>query len=146
LRRAGMRGRRRERLLQAAVIMRECLADALHGKNIAAASTRRLIRIKARRATVDTHFSRRIAMKLQLLVSQWCPTCPAAQKVWSQAAARTGLTLEVLDVGKPEGRRVVSGLGIRTVPAMVIDGKLRSLGTCTLTEALSMLSPPAQGN
>jgi glutaredoxin len=85
-------------------------------------------------------------MKLQLLVSQWCPTCPAAQKVWSQAAARTGLTLEVLDVGKPEGRRVVSGLGIRTVPAMVIDGKLRSLGTCTLTEALSMLSPPAQGN
>ena len=85
-------------------------------------------------------------MKLQLLVSQWCPTCPAAEKVWSQAAARAGLTLEVLDVGKPDGRRVVSDLGIRTVPAMVIDGKLRSLGTCTLTEALSMVSPQAQRN
>ena len=85
-------------------------------------------------------------MKLQLLVSQWCPTCPAAEKVWSQAAARAGLTLEVLDVGKPDGRRVVSDLGIRTVPAMVIDGKLRSLGTCTLTEALSMVSPQEQRN
>jgi glutaredoxin len=79
-------------------------------------------------------------MKLQLLVSQWCPTCPAAEKVWSQAAARAGLTLEVLDVGKPEGRRVVSDLGIRTVPAVVIDGKLRSLGVCTLTEATEMLA------
>ena len=83
-------------------------------------------------------------MKLQLLVSQWCPTCPAAEKVWSQAAARAGLTLEVLDVGKPEGRSVVVEHGIRTVPAMVIDGKLRALGVCTLSEASSMLSPQSQ--
>ena len=81
-------------------------------------------------------------MKLQLLVSQWCPTCPTAEKVWSEAAAREGLTLEVLDVGKPEGRRITSDLGIRTVPAMVIDGKLRSLGTCTVGEAQAMLHPP----
>ncbi|MEJ2376962.1 MAG: thioredoxin family protein [Pseudolabrys sp.] len=83
-------------------------------------------------------------MKLQLLVSQWCPTCPAAEKVWSDAAAREGLDLEVLDVGKPEGRRVVSDLGIRTVPAVVIDGRLRSLGTCTLKEALSISSRQSQ--
>ncbi len=78
-------------------------------------------------------------MRLQLLVSQWCPTCPAAEKVWSEAAAREGLTLEVLDVGKPEGRRIVVDLGIRTVPAIVINGKLCSLGTCTLGEALTVL-------
>ncbi len=83
-------------------------------------------------------------MKLQLLVSQWCPTCPAAEKVWSEAAGRKGLTVEVLDVSKPEGRRISSDLGIRTVPAMVIDGKLRSLGTCMLGEALLMLSPEKQ--
>jgi glutaredoxin len=85
-------------------------------------------------------------MKLQLLVSQWCPTCPAAEKVWSQAAAREGLSLEVLDVGKPEGRRITSDLGIRTVPAIVIDGKLRSLGVCTLSEALIMLHPATPGS
>lgn len=82
-------------------------------------------------------------MKLQLLVSQWCPTCPTAQKVWSEAAAREGLTLEVLDVGKPDGRRVVADLGVRTVPAMVIDGQLRSVGSCTVGEALAMLRPKA---
>ncbi len=80
-------------------------------------------------------------MKLQLLVSQWCPTCPAAEKVWSEAAAGSGLALEVLDVGKPEGRRVAVDLGIRTVPAIVIDGRLRGLGTCTLTEARALLKP-----
>jgi glutaredoxin len=83
-------------------------------------------------------------MKLQLLVSQWCPTCPTAEKVWSQAAARAGLSLEVLDVGKPAGRAVVVDLGIRTVPAMVIDGKLRSLGVCTVGEASAMLSAQTQ--
>lgn len=80
-------------------------------------------------------------MKLQLLVSQWCPTCPAAEKLWAQAAERTGVTLEVLDVGKSDGRSITSRLGIRTVPAVVIDDKLRSLGVCTLAEAISMLSP-----
>ena len=78
-------------------------------------------------------------MKLQLLVSQWCPTCPAAERVWAEAAAREGIALEVLDAGKPEGRRIVVNLGIRTVPAMVIDGTLRSVGTCTLDEAQAML-------
>lgn len=82
-------------------------------------------------------------MNLQLLVSRWCPTCPAAEKVWSEAAARKGLTLEVLDVGNSDGRRVAVDLGIRTVPAMVIEGKLRALGTCTISQALSLLQQPA---
>jgi len=82
-------------------------------------------------------------MKLQLLVSQWCPTCPAAQKVWAEAAEHQGLTLEVLDIGKAEGRRVVVDLGVRTVPAIVIDGTLRAVGTCTLGDALAMLTPQA---
>ncbi len=78
-------------------------------------------------------------MKLQLLVSKWCPTCPAAERVWSEAAARVGLEVEVLDVADPAGRSVVVDLGIRTVPAMVIDGKLRALGTCTIGQALALV-------
>ena len=85
-------------------------------------------------------------IKLQLLVSQWCRTCPAAEKVWSDAAERAGLKLEVLDIGKPEGRRIVADLGIRTVPAIVIDGTLRSVGSCTLNEALAMLNFKSQGS
>ncbi len=82
-------------------------------------------------------------MKLQLLVSEWCPSCPAVEKVWSEAAAQEGVALEVLDVTKPDGRRIASNLGIRTVPAVVIDGTLRSLGSCTFGEALAMLHSPA---
>jgi glutaredoxin len=82
-------------------------------------------------------------MKLQLLVSKWCPTCPAAERVWSEAATREGLTLEVLDVGNPDGRRVAVDLGIRTVPATVIDGKLRALGTCTVSQAVALLQQGA---
>ena len=59
-------------------------------------------------------------MKLQLLMSQWCPTCPTAEKVWAEAAAREGLELQALDVCKPEGRRIVSDFGIRMVPAAVL--------------------------
>ncbi len=139
-----MRHRRLEGLLQPAMIVRKRLADVLHVKNLGPAASRRLIEIKARPHAVGKLFQKSSAMKLQLLVSQWCPTCPAAEKVWSEAAARQGLTLEVLDVGKPEGRQITTGLGIRTVPAMVIDGKLRSLGSCTLGDALSMLSAEMQ--
>jgi glutaredoxin len=74
-------------------------------------------------------------MRLVLLVSKWCPSCPAAEKVWSEAAARAGLALEVLDVANQDDRRLVVDLGIRTIPATVINGKLRALGTCTLGEA-----------
>ncbi len=85
-------------------------------------------------------------MTLQLLVSKWCPTCPAAERVWSEAAAREGLELEVLDVGDPAGRNVAVDLGIRTVPAMVIDGKLRALGTCTISQALALLQQRAKAS
>jgi hypothetical protein len=47
--------------------------------------------------------------------------------------------LEVLDVANADGRRVAVDLGIRTIPAMVIDGKLRALGTCTISQALVLL-------
>jgi glutaredoxin len=83
-------------------------------------------------------------MKLQLLVSKWCPTCPAAERVWSEAAARDGLKLEVLDAGDSVGRSVAVDLGIRTVPAMIIDGKLRALGTCTISQALALLQQEAK--
>lgn len=78
-------------------------------------------------------------MRVQLLVSQWCPTCPAAEALWSKAAALEGLTLEVLDVADAAGRRVVVEAGARTVPALIIDGTLRAIGTSTVSEARALL-------
>ena len=78
-------------------------------------------------------------MKIQLLVSQWCPTCPAAEALWSKAATLEGMTLEVLDVADAAGRRVVVEAGARTVPALIIDGTLRAIGTSTVSEARALL-------
>jgi glutaredoxin len=74
-----------------------------------------------------------------LLVSKWCPSCPAAEKVWSDVAARKGVILEVLDVRRAAGRQVALELGIRTVPAIVIDGRLRAVGTSSMADALALV-------
>ncbi len=78
-------------------------------------------------------------MKIQLLISQWCPTCPAAEALWSKAAAQEGMQLEVLDVAETAGRRVVVEAGARTVPALIIDGTLRAVGSSSISQARALL-------
>ncbi len=77
-------------------------------------------------------------MKVQLLVSEWCVPCRDAEEVWRRIAQRKSIAFEVLDVGQPEGREVVSRLGVRTVPSTVIDGMLKHLGVPTPQEATAL--------
>ena len=77
-------------------------------------------------------------MKVQLLVSEWCVPCRDAERIWREAARTKDFAFEVLDAGQPEGRSIVANLGVRTVPATVIDGKLASLGVPTLAEAVGL--------
>lgn len=74
-------------------------------------------------------------MKVQLLVSEWCVPCRSAEQVWLELAQERAISFEALDVGQPEGRAVVAKLGVRTVPATVIDGILRHVGVPSLQEA-----------
>ena len=77
-------------------------------------------------------------MKIQLLVSEWCMPCRDAEQVWRRVAERKDIAFEVLDVGQPEGREVVSRLGVRTVPSTVVDGALKHLGVPTPQEAAAL--------
>jgi glutaredoxin len=79
-------------------------------------------------------------MKVQLLVSEWCVPCRAAEAVWQGIAQEKDIAFEVLDVGQPEGRAVVARLGVRTVPSTVIDGVLQHLGVPTAGEARALVS------
>ena len=74
-------------------------------------------------------------MKVQLLVSEWCVPCRAAETVWRSVAQEKDIVFEVLDVGQPEGREVVARLGVRTVPATVVDDVLKHVGVPTGKEA-----------
>jgi uncharacterized protein involved in response to NO len=83
-------------------------------------------------------------MRVELLVSHWCPTCPAAETVWRQVAAERDFDFAVVDISKPEGREIVSKLNLRTVPATVVDGVLQGVGVIPLDQAraLTAAAPP----
>lgn len=74
-------------------------------------------------------------MKVELLVSDWCPTCPQAEQVWRQVAAERAIEFAVLDMMQPEGRALTQRLRIRTIPAVVVDGILQGVGVQSLSEA-----------
>ena len=78
-------------------------------------------------------------MKVQLLVSKWCPTCPQAERIWAEAAQKVSMDLEVLDVAERDGREGVSRLRIKTVPAVVVEGVLKTVGVQPLSEVLKLL-------
>ena len=82
----------------------------------------------------------RLEMKVQLLVSKWCPTCPQAERIWAEAAQKVPMDLEVLDVAERDGREVVSRLRIKTVPAVVVEGVLKTVGVQPLSEVLKLLA------
>ena len=64
-----------------------------------------------------------MTIKVQLLVSEWCAPCRGAEEIWQQIAQKKAIAFEVLDVGQREGRTIVAHLGVKTVPATVIDGR-----------------------
>ena len=77
-------------------------------------------------------------MRVELLVSEWCVTCPAAEAVWRTVAAEKDIDYAVLDLAQPEGKRLARELRIRSIPALVIDGELKAVGVLPLTEARKM--------
>ncbi len=84
-----------------------------------------------------------MTIKVQLLVSEWCTPCRGAEEVWKQVARKKAIALEVLDVGQREGRAIVARLGVKTVPATVIDGVLRHVGVPTGKDAFGLVAAAA---
>lgn len=81
-----------------------------------------------------------MSLRVELLVSDWCPTCPAAKAVWRQVAAEKAIDYAVLDLAQPEGKRLARALHIRTIPALVIDDVLQAVGVQTLAEARALVA------
>lgn len=79
-------------------------------------------------------------MRVQLLVSQWCPSCDSAETVWSRIAAEREFDFSVVDMGTPEGRELVQRLRLKTVPALIVDGELRGVGVQSPEEAREIVA------
>ena len=78
-------------------------------------------------------------MEVRLLVSKWCPVCPQAEEIWGAVAKQQPIDYQVLDIAEPPGRALVASLRIRTVPALVVDGKLAAVGVQSMGEALKIV-------
>ncbi|MHB1529809.1 MAG: thioredoxin family protein [Acidiferrobacteraceae bacterium] len=83
-------------------------------------------------------------MEVRLLVSKWCPVCPQAEEIWNQVAQQHPLDYKAIDITDPAGRELVSNLRIKTVPALVIDGKLRAVGVQSFGDAIKMVNEVAK--
>lgn len=79
-------------------------------------------------------------MKVELLVSEWCPTCPQAEQVWRTVAAQRDFEFAVVDLAQPEGRELAQRLRIRTIPALVIDDELKAIGVQSASDAHRMVA------
>lgn len=79
-------------------------------------------------------------MRVQLVVSDWCPTCPEAERIWREVAERRDIRFEVVDVAQAEGRQLIGELRIRTIPSVVIDGELKGVGVVGRQKALQLVA------
>ena len=81
---------------------------------------------------------------VQLLVSEWCPTCPAAEQVWRQMAEERDIRFSVVDMAQPEGRELVARLRLKSVPSVIVDGVLTAVGAQTPAQARALVAdaPP----
>jgi glutaredoxin len=79
-------------------------------------------------------------MKVELLVSDWCAPCHQAERIWRQVAAERDFEFAVLDLAQPEGKALAQRLRIRTIPALVIDGRLAGVGVQSLEEARRLVA------
>jgi thioredoxin-like negative regulator of GroEL len=81
-------------------------------------------------------------VKVQLLVSASCAPCDQAEKVWREVAAECALDFSVVDLGGPEGQALAERLRLRTIPALVIDGRLIAIGVQSPEEARALVRRP----
>lgn len=79
-------------------------------------------------------------MRVELLVSEWCATCPAAEAVWRRVAGERDFEFAVLDLAQPEGKRLARSVRIRNIPAVVIDGELKAVGVVSFDDARALVA------
>ncbi len=83
-------------------------------------------------------------MKVELLVTRDSPSCRKAENLWRSMCENENLTLRVIKDASPEGQRALTRLGLRVLPAILLDGRLIAVGVQTRNQALELLR--AAGN
>lgn len=79
-------------------------------------------------------------MQLTLIVSDWCASCDQAEKVWREVAAERGVAFAVVNLGQADGQALAERLNLKTIPALLIDGRLTAIGVQSREQAVAILA------
>lgn len=79
-------------------------------------------------------------MKVQLVVTDACEPCDQAEAIWREVAAEREMDFAVVRLDSPEGRRIADRWRLRTVPALVVDGRLVAIGVQSPVEARALVA------
>lgn len=82
-------------------------------------------------------------MKVELLVTRDSPSCRKAENLWRSICENENLTLRVTEDASPEGQRALTRLGLRALPAVLLNGRLVAVGVQTRDQALELLRAAA---
>lgn len=85
-------------------------------------------------------------MKVELLVARDSEPCAKAIALWRSISQYRGHTLTVLPVEDPEGKRLQTQLGLRALPAVLLDGQLVAVGLQSEAQALDLLRCAENGD
>lgn len=78
-------------------------------------------------------------MEIVLLVSDDCTPCRAAEQLWSSLCAEMGLTLRIVGTEHTEGSEIAHRLEVNSVPVLVVDGRVVSVGVPQQSAARALL-------
>ncbi len=80
-------------------------------------------------------------MKIQLIIAGQTELSRATKNIWQTICEEQGLSLEVADSETPVGQSLVEELALRTLPALVVDGKVVAVGQPDKISAKKILLP-----
>ena len=79
-------------------------------------------------------------MEIKLILSDVCPHCEEAEKIWRNLCENHAIEIHVIAQGQAEANQIISDKKIKSFPALIIDGEIRAVGHPTVETANQFFS------
>jgi len=67
-------------------------------------------------------------VNIQLIISGQAKQSQATERVWRTICEDMGLSLQIINSENEAGRSLVKKLNLRTLPALIVDGRVIAVG------------------
>jgi glutaredoxin len=79
-------------------------------------------------------------MEIKLILSDDCPHCAEAKKIWCSLCENNAIDIHVMKQGQIDANRIISDKNIKSLPVLMIDGEIRVVGHPTIESAQQFFS------